>query len=548
MFIKKLDYLSPPVTFYYQGLLSHASILSGIISVISIIGIIFYAVYLSLDIINKKDPKTFTFNSFIEDAGIFPINASSIFHFLSMASLSSNYINDGIDFTSFNVIGFEDYYEDYLYNKNLTNYDHWLYGRCSNQADTEGISHLINYEFFERSACIRKYFSKIDQKYYNTGDPRFRWPVVSHGAYNKNYGLYNIVVERCKNNLLKLILGEGHECQKVSEFEALYRNFSVYGEVFFYLINHYVDILNYTNPFKKYFCVIETFITKNSFIVNNLNFNPSIVKTHDGLILDRFEEKKSYIYDRNDFFTMDKKDIFIAYVFGLKNNMYYNERIYKRIPDIIPSIGGVYQFITIISIYINSLYNNYIVLSDTESLLHSSIHSEKHINNKIEKRKEKEKKNIKNKKIRELDWVKNIAENKNSSAQKIKNEKPDRNIKNTKLNNNSENSNCIVNLEKINTNIDFKNPNNNKIKDDNFEKNRTLKRRITNFFEYLFYELSCKRKKHYFKVYANFRIKIISEEHLIRNHLNVYNLLKVTERKRHYRRNSYQINDLIKLV
>jgi len=119
MFIKRLDYLSPPITFYHQGLLSHASILSGILSVISIIGIISFAVYFSLDIINKRDPNTFTFNSFIEDAGIFPINASSIFHFLSIASLSSNYLNDGVDFTSFNVIGFEDYYEAYLYNKNL---------------------------------------------------------------------------------------------------------------------------------------------------------------------------------------------------------------------------------------------------------------------------------------------------------------------------------------------------------------------------------------------------------------------------------------------
>ena len=255
------------------------------------------------------------------------------------------------------------------------------------------------------------------------------------------------------------------------------------------------------------------------------------------------------MYDRNDVFTMDKSDIFIAYVFWLRNTMHYNERIYKRIPDIISSIGGVYQFITIISIYINSLYNHYIVLSDTEKLLHSSIHSEKHINNKIGKEKQKEKENIKNKKIKELDnKKKNKTENNNSLAKKVKNEKPNRNIKNTKLNNNSQNSNCFVSLEKINTNHDIKFPNDNKIKENNFEKNETLKRRITNFFDFLFYEVSCKTKKNYFKVYTDFRIKIISEEHLIRNHLNVYNLLRVTERKRHSRRNSYQINDLIKFI
>jgi len=559
MFIKRLDYLSPPVTFYYQGLLSHSSILSGIISIFSIFGIIAFAVYFSLDIIKKKDPKTFSFNSFIEDAGIFSINASSLFHFISMASLSSNYMKDGIDFTTFNIIGFEDYYEAYLSNKNLTNYNHWLYGRCSNQTDTEGISHLINYEYFERSACIRKYFNKIDQKYYNTGDPKFRWPVISHGTYNKIYGVYNIIIERCQNNLIKLILGEGHECQKISEFEELYRNFSIYGEAFIYFINNYVDILNYTNPYKKYIYEVETFLPKNSFITNHLNFNPSIVKTHNGLIFDNIEEQYAHIYDRNDVFNTGKTDIFIAYVFWLKNSRYYNERIYKRIPDIISSIGGVYQFITIISIYINSLYNHYIVLSDTENLLHSSIYSEKHINNKIEKgkktkkEKEKEKENSKNKKIKELDKEKNNIEKKNSLTQKVKNDKLCRNMKNIQLNNNSQSCNFFVSLDKINANIETNNFNNNlnniKIKDNNFERKKTLKRRIIHFFDFFQYELSCcKKKNNYFKVYKDFRIKIISEEHLIRNHLNVYNLLRITERKRHYRRNSYHIKDVIKLV
>lgn len=559
MFIKRFDYLSPPVTFYHQGLLSHSSILSGIISICSIVIIISFAIYFSLDIINKKDPKTFSFNSFIEDAGIFPINASSIFHFISMASLSSNYINDGIDFTTFSIIGFEEYYEAYLYNKNLSAFDHWLYGKCSNQTDTEGISHLINYNYFERSACIRKYFSKNDQKYYNTGDPKFRWPVISHGNYNKIYGLYNIIIDRCNNNIIKLILGEGYECQKKSEFEEIYNNFSLYGDAFIYLLNHYIDILNYTNPYKKYFYEIETFLSKNSFTTNHLNFNPSIVKTHNGLFFDNIKEEKAHIFERNDVFNMDKNDIFCAYVFWLKNGMYYNERIYKRIPDIIPSIGGVYQFITIISIYINALYNKYIVLSDTENLLHSSIHTEKRIHNKKEKEREREreketnKENINNKKIKEFDKEKNNTENKSSLTQKVKNEKSNKNVKNNKINNFSQSSNCMFSLDKINTNFNIKitninNNDNNKIKDNKYSSSPTMKRRITHFLDFLLYEISCKKKRQYFKVYRDFRIKIISEEHLIRNHLNVYNLLRVTEKKRHYKRNSYQIKDLIKLV
>jgi len=48
MIIKELDYLSPPITFYYKGFLAHSSIISGIFSIISFIIIIALAVYFSL--------------------------------------------------------------------------------------------------------------------------------------------------------------------------------------------------------------------------------------------------------------------------------------------------------------------------------------------------------------------------------------------------------------------------------------------------------------------------------------------------------------------
>ena len=95
-----------------------------------------------------------------------------------MVSLSTNYANVGFDFTLFRIIGLETYYEVFLYDQNLSNYDHWLYGKCNNQTDTKGISHLISFDFFEKSACIRKYFNKNEQKYYNIDDPKFRWPVT----------------------------------------------------------------------------------------------------------------------------------------------------------------------------------------------------------------------------------------------------------------------------------------------------------------------------------------------------------------------------------
>ena len=61
MFFKKLDFLSPPITFYHRGYLSHSSIISGIISTVSNILILILAIYYSLEIIQRKNPKILSY-------------------------------------------------------------------------------------------------------------------------------------------------------------------------------------------------------------------------------------------------------------------------------------------------------------------------------------------------------------------------------------------------------------------------------------------------------------------------------------------------------
>ena len=131
--------------------------------------------YYSMELIDKKNPKSFSYYTFIEDSGIFPLNASSLFHFINVASKENNYTINWIDFSMFRIIGLEDYFEFYLNDNNLSHYDHWLYGKCNNILDIEELGNVIQYDFFENSACIRKYFNSliindiliILNKYYN---------------------------------------------------------------------------------------------------------------------------------------------------------------------------------------------------------------------------------------------------------------------------------------------------------------------------------------------------------------------------------------------
>jgi hypothetical protein len=248
-----------------------------------------------------------------------------------MSSIFSNFTNDGINFKNFRIIGLGVYYEAYLQTKNLSEYEHWLYGHCNNNTDTQGISDIITYDFFERSACIRKYFNMEDQKYYDTDDPKFKWPVIAHGTYRPDYQIYNIIIESCKEDTIDLILGEGSHCRE-TEFNELNQNYSYFAVAYIYFINNYINIMNYEKPKKQFLYSVEGMVNKNEYTTNHLNFDPAQIKTHNGLIFDNIEEESLHIFERNDVFTATKEgyDVFSAYVFWLKNTMSFHERDYKE--------------------------------------------------------------------------------------------------------------------------------------------------------------------------------------------------------------------------
>ena len=536
MFIRNLDYLSPPITFYHQDSLSHSSIVSGILSIISFILIIVIAIYFSLDLINRENPSAFYYNRYIEDSGTFPMNSSSIFHFISLSIFENDFVDNGVNFNAFRVFGLEQYFNYYL--NDINHFNHWLYGPCINGVDNEGINNLITQSYFEKSACIKKFFDVDKQKYFNIGEPEFRWPVMAHGTYNANSQFYAIVLERCKEETINLILGgENNHCinnEKLDEIIGL----NAAAHMFY--IDHYVDVLNYENPNTKFLNRVENAIKNNIYPMNHLNFNPVLLKTHNGIVLDNIEEEEAYIYERNDVFTYESNDngIYTVYYFWLSNNQKYYERAYKRIQEIISNIGGINQAITLIAYFINKLYNNYIVLRDTEDLLFSTIELERCIYKKDSNKFKASKNKM------------NYILKKSSEREKIINEKPI--AKNDKIvnktdSNISKNKNFSFNNNEINKSIEKLNK-----MDNNANKINEIiafkSKRTKIFLSYIFYILTFEKKNTYFKTYENLRKKILSEQHLIRNHLNIYTLLKVTKSKRLARKNNYHLNDLFELI
>ena len=196
--------------------MSHSSILSGILSIIAIIIVIILGVYYSFDVINKTDPKTFYLHKFLGDAGTYQLNSSSLFHFISIIQLyKGETIYEKMDFTAFSIIGSQLYGNNHLntmkYN-GIETFDHWLYGYCNKEINTEGIDDLIIYNFFNKSACIKKYYNSTEHQYYDIGNPKFSWPIIAHGTFNETNEIYGIYIQNCNNKTIKYALGDDYQC------------------------------------------------------------------------------------------------------------------------------------------------------------------------------------------------------------------------------------------------------------------------------------------------------------------------------------------------
>ena len=535
MILKKLDFLSPQITLYHKGFLSHSSTTSGIISIISFIIIIVFAVYYSLDLIKRQNPKAYFFNRFIKDSGLFPLNSSSIYHYISM---NAYHVIKEFDFYSFRLVGLEQNYVEYLEDRNLSKFDHWLYGFCNYEIDGLEMKYLLNKENFENSACIKKFYNSLDKTYYDIGNPKFKWPIIRHGNVNTDSNGYSVVIEKCKNDTLELILGKGNKCTDLSKLNYL---FTGKWGTHFNFIDHYVDVLDCKDPNRKYFYTVENALDKDNYSINHINLNPSSITSNIGLIFDKIKEELSYIFDRNDVFTEKgkKDDVYMIYNLWMKNRMQYYVRKYKTIQDVISDIGGISEFITLLASFINSFYNNYKTLSDFEKIISPSIanrmnKSKNLINNNTTKKRNKNINHSETNKTNKTDDNTEIGKNVNSNNElrkKHKNQKHDSNINNFAYINEKgyKNDSQILN-DKIGDNTDnLENKQNNTI----------------NFTNFMINKITCNKKNKYFKIYEKFRIQILSEEYLLKNYLDIYSLLKMCEVNSFELEKKYILKDLI---
>ena len=516
-FFKKVDFLSQPITLFYHGYPSHPSDFSGFLSIITVAIILSFSIYHLIHLFNreKETPKSTTFTYFIEDAPSLPLNASSLFHFISLKSLK-NRDYEGFDFSYLNIIGRYKDVSNYESDKNISNYDHWLYGLC-NENDIIGIEDIATQNFLTNSACIRKYFDSNKKIYYDTNDPNFKWPSLSHGTFHPENIYYSIIIKSCEQNILKAVFNDKLICKEVNEFEIS----SILVHLNF--IEEYIDISKYNNPVGKFFYRIENKLDDENYKINHLMFNPSAMRSNNGYIFNKKEEYCSHFYDKTDVFTYEKKnDIYMGYTFYLSNRMRFYERTYQTILDILSVIGGISTALNTIMVLISNIYHPFRELLDFNYLLNLFSINTNDIDCTIRK-------NIIIKKLKQVEKIKKHSKvfpkpseiedmlKKVKKENKVEEEKGEKEtVSNQTLNTEKSEENKIQN----NNN----NPNTNEKLENKDEKEKTAT--IFNFWDYLIYKIIFCKKNNDLKLFENFRKQIISVEHLIENYLRMKNLLK----------------------
>ena len=530
-----LDFISPKVQLYYKGRTSHTSLTSIIISILTFSTIVVFSIIFSLDFFLHRNPTAFYYNRYVSDVGIYPLNSSKLFHFISFGNYSA------YNKKAFSIIGLYNVIEDLFYlNNNESNYDHWIYGKCEKKDAGDKYKYLDNFtEYFENGFCIKGFYNSTLKKVFYDNESEFYHPTQEHGASNINEQYYGIFIQRCQNNSEI----NNFECYSENEIDKIVYSSDSYS-IFF--LDQNIDIENYKSPLDYFYHQIVNKINKVSYTLNVLNFHTSLIRTRTGIL---FEDKnclETYVYDLNEKLVKEKlkknnnENIFGSFFFSIQNMQNVYDRKYKMLQDIAASIGGIVKLITVFSYIVNFFFFKNTIVNDLNRDLtikykriettfeKSSLNLLLYSNtNLIESKKTIMKNNF-------------VVENNNSNFVNGFDKSICLNSNNLK--------NSELNLKNFSSNINYntcrKISNQNNKNNFFFNKSYLKLKKNKNKFKYYLYLICCfKNNNNPVQIIINFKKKIISEEEIFITHFLLKSLQKICfEKKSEIKTKKSEIN------
>ena len=363
MSLKQFDFLSPKLTLHFYGQSSHSSYINGILTIITYLLYIILFIYFSSDIIFHIGVSSYFYNKVIEDAGIYFLNTSALFHYLKLLYIIAD--PRIIQILGVTLIPLEQYSID----GKRENYDHYIYSFCNKDMkkyfNKNILSIIDDADFLNNSFCIESFYNSTTGIITKYNDLNFSYPSIKHGMSNPNFTYYGIIAQKCVNSSLN-----NYSCDTPENIEK-----KLFGMAFdFRFFSFNVDIQNYKNPLKLSLISITQGYSQLNFAGNNLNFDPLKVKTDNGLLFNSMNEKSAHRFEKNEKEIWESSvGILGAYYFWMQNNGMIYERSYKKIPNILADFGGTTQAIYIIASGLNWIFYKFNLLKDINTLLLNSI-------------------------------------------------------------------------------------------------------------------------------------------------------------------------------
>ena len=377
MVLENIDMLSPHITLYYKKKNIHPSAISGFLTLIVYLFILVVGVINFIRYINRENPTAYFFNRFVKDIGTYSFADGNFFNYINFLQGRGRKTID-IDLDKIEIIGYNISLDPIL-NAGYYRFDHWIYGKCNIESDSNELEDIIDKETFNKAACLKKFYNTKTAQYYDINDENFEWPVILHGASHPNFTFYGVIVKRCQNTTFRLKhFGKCSSEEEISNY---------LGQAFlnFNILDHFVDILNYKNPISTFLYTASSSISSGSYLKNSLNFNPGLIRSYDDLVREKSVEQTTYIFHENVQKTSPSESIVSVFTLYLQNSQQFYERHYKKLKDVFSEIGGFGSLAIMVARFINYIVSRFKMLSDTQILISQALENNKTIHQKMRK-------------------------------------------------------------------------------------------------------------------------------------------------------------------
>ena len=372
MKISSFDFISPKITFKYNGRNSHISKIGGFLSLCLSIIICILGFYCFWGLFEPRFYSSFLYEENINDNKLFQnINYTGINHFLRIFSHSDN--GGFVELDNRNIIIYAIKENNNLYRNNnldleFSNIEHWLYDRCDkiNNIKVNLFDEIsTNVENSSSLICIRFYFNPKDKKYYEIGNDGYVEPYLETSIYQKKYP-FKIIIEKCLNNSL-ININIGLKCNYETDIN---KYFEIY-EVFIYFTFNKILPMSSHNQLKKNIYTISDKLVQLSYFVNDIIFQPiKIMKTGSfgNSYKDTFSLWLYNIFKYQKSYNNESENLLGIFNIYLNSNIITYQIRFSNIIDILSHFGGLIKIFFLIFKIINYLNHRYVIIENAQDL------------------------------------------------------------------------------------------------------------------------------------------------------------------------------------